>query len=395
MDLPPNLLFRLGERINLIIKNNEIFGVKTQGFSENYLLVDKKYPLEKADTISKLEELYMVKYSSEIEKWKKEKMKEIWGKEVENIKFNKDELELRRFIVNYIIPHLGVSPRFKERKVEEKRKREEKRSIWESMLEYRDYDLDTFALFNIGKPKIYKLEQGEVEENQVHVRLDGKKYYFTEFERSFYEVDKEYNKSIRSFFFKQVMDEVKKSPEIEFKALGDAIEEFNILHKNLRRGIKRDSSKTYTIYAETPDKYALYCKLCSEEERKPVYHIFGKGRIEIKVKSDLTYIKPVMAWPYKHPHIWEESNNKEICYGDFGVDFLAATGQIPADDSDLSVRGFHIALWLTNGVRGLVTSTIEHGTYYSHESFKKVSFEEVKENKIPITNVKRKVVLSV
>ncbi len=392
-ELPSNLLFRLARQINLIIKGEEIFKISRQGFSENYLFYGGKYPLEKVDTISRLEELYKVKYSFEIEKWKKRKMEEILKKEGRE-GFSKEELELRRFIVNYVIPHLGVSPRFKEEKVE-KKKKEERRSIWESMLAYRDYDLDVFALFNIGGPKIYKLEEGEVKEEQVHVKLEGKNYYFTEFEQSFFEVDRDYNKSIRNFFFRQVLDEVKKSPEVEFKALGNAIDEFNKLHKNLRRGIKRDSSKTYTIYAETPEKYALYCKLCSIQEKKPIYHVFGKGRIEIKVKSDLTYTRPLMAWPYKHPHVWEESGDKEICYGDFGVDYLASKGQIPADDSDLSVRGFHIALWLVNGVRGLVTSTIEHGTYSSHEPFEKVSFEEVSEKRIPITNVKRKVVWSV
>ncbi len=392
-ELPPNLLFRLAKQINLIIKDEEIFKISNKSLSENYLFYGEKYALEKVDTISRLEELYKVNYSSEIERWKRRKMEEILEKEKEG-KFSIEELELRRFIVNYVIPHLGVSPRFKEKKIE-KRKREEKGSIWESMLAYRDYDLDVFALFNIGGPRIYKLEEGGVKENQIHVKLEGKEYYFTEFERSFFEVDNDYNKSIRNFFFKQVLDEVKKSPEVEFKALGNAIEEFNKLHKNLRRGIKRDSSKTYTIYAETPEKYALYCKLCSTEDKKPVYHVFGKGRIEIKVKSDLTYKWPVMAWPYKHPHVWEESGNKEICYGDFGVDYLASTGQIPANDSDLSVRGYHIALWLVNGVRGLVTSTIEHGTYSSHEPFKKVSFEEVKEKRIPITNVQRKVVWNV
>ncbi|MFH7882297.1 MAG: hypothetical protein QW140_01085, partial [Candidatus Aenigmatarchaeota archaeon] len=190
MELPSNLLFRLGERISLIIKNDEIFKVESQGSSKDYLFIEKEHPLKKVDTISRLEELYKTNFSSEIEKWKSEKMKEILGKELEKINFSKEEFELRKFIVHYIIPHLGVSPRFKERKIEEKRKRE-MGSIWESMLKYRDYDLDMFAIFNFGRPQIYKLEEGEFKDNHIHVKIDGKKYYFTEFEYSFYEIDRE------------------------------------------------------------------------------------------------------------------------------------------------------------------------------------------------------------
>ncbi|HDM05884.1 MAG TPA: hypothetical protein ENG34_01230 [Candidatus Aenigmarchaeota archaeon] len=397
MKLPSNLLFKLGRVTNLIIKGEDIYKVEREAPpGENYFFLKEKHPLIKVDTIPRLEELYKIRFKEEIEKWKEEKLRGILKDE--EIKFSMRELELRRFIVNYIIPNFGIYPRFKEKNVRKKERRKRKRteSIWKSMLEYRDYDLDTFALLNFGKPKIYKLEESrEPLTNKIHVRIDGIDYYFTEFEHSFNEVDRDYTRAIERFFFREVLEKARKSPQAEYKALGNAIEAFNKAHERRGRGIIRNSSRTYTIYAETPERYALYCKLCSTMERKPIYHVFKKGRIEIKVHDDLSYEGPRLARPYPHPHVWQESGHREICYGDFGVDYLVSKGEIPADDSDLSVRGLHIALWLINGIRGLTTSTIEHGTYITHEPFRKVSFEEIKEKRIPITNVKRKVVLSV
>ncbi len=394
MELPSNFLFELARRgVNLVVSYEDIFGI-TKEPSSSYIRLKKTHYLRKQDTISNLEKLYETKYSSHIKAWKEEKIKEILGKG--NLsRFDEEELELRRFIVYNVIPNFGVYPTFREERRKVEKEKEGEKSIWKRMLDYRDYDLDVFALLNIGGPRIYKLEESSIGEDQIHVSIDGVKYCFLEFENSFEEMSKEYDKAIRRFFFSQVLEEVRKSPKSEFEALGKAIEEFNAMHEKLRRGIIRESSKSYKIYAETPEKYALYCGLCSEEDKKPVYHVFGKGRIEIRVRSDLTYTMPRMSKPYKHPHVWEESGNLEICFGDFGVDYLIKTGQIPANDSDLKVRGLHIALWLINGVRGLVTSTISHGTYITHEEFKKFSFEEISKERIPITNVKRKVVLSV
>lgn len=400
VNLPSNLLFRLGRKSNFVIIGNQtIYRIgEPDSPSDNFLHSRRKHPLLRVDTISRLEEIYETNFSKDIREWKDKKMQSIKKARGMRVDYTPGEFELLKFIVYDVVPHFGVYvTKGEERAAKEfVPKRREEKTVWEGMLYNRNHDLENFAII---KQKVYKLEPESEEEpissNMVHVQLDGKRHFLTEF-APLDRLDKEYNRAISRMLHYQVVDELKKSPEAEFKALVSILDEFDRFHRNIPmpRGITRDSSRTYTAYAETPPKYALFCKFCQDMHGWPVHHVFDRGRIEVKIRGgrtrdDIDYTKPRLAWSYPHPHVWQEDNHRDICYGDFSVDHLMATDpNFPIGDI-----GLHIAIWLINGIRGLVSSTIAHGTYVLEHPFEKKDFDYVARNRIPITNVKRKVVL--
>lgn len=389
--LPHNFIFELAKRSTsqLIGLSGTLYVLGEGSPRENFYHDPRgSYPLKEVATISKLENLYKIKFSKQIEEWRRNEIEKI--KKIP-LDYSKEEHELLKFIVKDVLPRLGICETYEEKPEEETGRKCEFGTIWDSMInkvaplgKYPEEISKTekhqrgpkgkgkvIENFSIWGNEVYPLLEEEkvppfIDETRF-IQFNGKKYFYIN-PVSTREVDELYQNSLEMEIRRDILSRMKNDNVSEFRTLKNIIDKFNSIHRD--RGVYRNSPQNFTLFITTYPRYSLYCTA----HRR--YYLFDTATIASTLTTE-GFSKPRIIHEYKHPYVFQDGN---ICFGDF------EPSPNPNDP------GLELASWLLNGRDCLMISYVDGRDEANphHESFKTISIEEIKERKIPITNFRRK-----